>query len=242
MSRKTIELIGVGPVVLIERAQSRNLRLSVTTSGVQVSMPRWTPFSAGQAFALSNLPWIQQELAKLSAPLIESGQRIGKMHYVRFEQVLSDQPATSRVTGTEIIVRLHPGEVSTDLEAQKRAKSASIRALKREAERLLPPRLHTLATTHGHTYKSVSVKQLKRRWGSCDSHQALTFNLFLMELPWEHIDYVLMHELAHTIEMNHGPDFWRVLTTMQPSARTLSKQLKSRQPTIGAWDLSVGTA
>jgi predicted metal-dependent hydrolase len=241
MSQKVIELAGIGPVTLIKRAQSRSIRLSVTTSGVRVSMPRWTPFGAGAAFATKNLMWIQQELAKISAPLIESGQRIGKMHYVRFEQVLSGQSTSSRVTGTEIIIRVVSGETVTEPAVQKRAQAAALRALKREAERLLPARVQNLAVVHNRDYKSISVKQLKRRWGSCDSHQALTFNLFLMELPWEHIDYVILHELAHTVEMNHGPAFWRVLTEMEPHAHTLSKQLRSHQPAIGTWQRVAST-
>jgi len=236
MSQKIIELAGIGPVILIKRAQSRSIRLSVTIRGVQVSMPKWTPFGAGEAFAAKNLIWIQQELAKISMPLIESGQRIGKLHCVRFEQVLSGQSVAGRVTGTEIVVRLHTGEASTDPDVQKRAQAAALRALKREAERLLPARVQNLATAHHQDYKNITVKQLKRRWGSCDSHKALTFNIFLMELPWEQIDYVIMHELAHTIEMNHGPAFWRVLTSMEPRARILSKQLRSHQPAIGTWN------
>ncbi len=198
-------------------------------------MPRWTTFGAGQTFAQSNIAWIKQELAKQAQPLIESGQRVGKLHSVRFEQTLSGQPISSRVTATELVVRMHPNEHSTDAVVQKRTATAAVRALKREAERLLPPRLQNLAAKHGHTYKSVSIKQLKRRWGSCDTHQAITFNLYLMELPWEYIDYVLMHELAHTVEMNHGPAFWRVLLAMEPRARDLSRQLRKHQPTIGAW-------
>jgi hypothetical protein len=198
-------------------------------------MPRWTTFGAAQAFAQHHIDWIQQELAKQSGPLLESGQRIGKLHYLRFEQVLSNQSATSRVTATEIVVRMHAHESSSDPGVQKRANTAAIRALKREAERLLPPRLAGLAAKHGRNYKGVGVKQLKRRWGSCDNHQAITLNLFLMELPWEFIDYVLLHELAHTVEMNHGPAFWRVLVSMEHRARDLSHQLRKHQPAIGTW-------
>lgn len=235
MATKVVELDGIGQVTLVKRAQSRSLRLSVTPSGVRVSMPRWTPYSVGQQFARSNVVWIQAELAKQNTVLIESGQRVGKLHYVRFEQMLGGQPATSRVTATEVVVRLKPGETSRSSAAQKRAQSASVRALKREAERLLPPRLQNLAERHGRSYKSVGVKQLKRRWGSCDSHQAITLNLFLMELPWDYIDYVLLHELAHTVHMDHGPSFWRTLTAMQPRARDLSRVLRKHQPAIGTW-------
>lgn len=235
MATKIIELAGVGQVTLVKRTQSRSLRLSVTATGVQVSMPRWTPFGAGQSFALANIDWIVRELARQSRPALESGQRIGKMHYLRFEQVLGNQSTTSRVTATEIIIKLGRGELSTDAAVQKRARATAVRALKREAERLLPPRLQNLAVKHNRQYTGVGVKQLKRRWGSCDSHQAITLNLYLMELPWEYIDYVLLHELAHTVAMNHGPDFWRTLLAMEPRARSLSKQLKAHQPAIGTW-------
>ncbi|HSX07026.1 MAG TPA: SprT family zinc-dependent metalloprotease [Candidatus Saccharimonadia bacterium] len=235
MSQKIIELAGIGSVTLVKRAQNRSIRLSVTASGVRVSMPKWTPFSAGEVFAINNLGWIQQEITKISMPLIEGGQRIGKLHYLRFEQALNKRLTASRVTGTEIVVRMQQGEAIADSAVQKRAQTAALRALKREAEQLLPPRVQNLAAAHNRDYKSISIKQLKRRWGSCDSHQALTFNFFLMELPWEHIDYVILHELAHTVEMNHGPAFWHVLTAMEPRARMLSKQLRSHQPAIGTW-------
>jgi hypothetical protein len=198
-------------------------------------MPRWTPFSAGQAFALKHADWIMAELAKQIGPLLEQGQQIGKLHHLRFEQVLGSQSATSRVTGTEIIVKMHGGETIGSPAAQERARSAAVRALKREAERLLPPRLAGLAAKHGKQYKSVGVKQLKRRWGSCDQSQNIVLNLFLMELPWDYIDYVLLHELAHTLEMNHGEGFWRELKTMQPRARDLARQLHQHRPAIGGW-------
>jgi predicted metal-dependent hydrolase len=235
MATKTIELAGVGPVTLVKRSGNRTIRLTVTPTGVRVSMPKWTPFSAGQSFALQHVDWILAEMAKQAGPLFESGQRIGKMHYLRFEHVLNDQSITSRVTGTEIIVKMRSGEMTESPKVQERAGKAAIRALKREAERLLPPRLANLATKHNKQYASVTVKQLKRRWGSCDSNKNIALNLFLMELPWDYIDYVLLHELAHTIEMNHGPDFWRELTSMQPRARDLAKQLHTHRPTVGTW-------
>jgi len=196
-------------------------------------MPHWTPYSAGQSFALAHREWIQRELAQGVHIHLANGQKIGKLHYLRFEHVLNGQAPTARVTATEVIVRVSPNETSTDPSVQERALQAATRALKREAERLLKPRLQSLANKHGLHFTGFAVKQLKRRWGSCDSHKAITLNLFLMELPWEFIDYVLLHELAHTVEMNHGPAFWEQLTAMLPRARDISRQLKKRQPMIG---------
>jgi predicted metal-dependent hydrolase len=198
-------------------------------------MPHWTPFSAGQAFAISHTEWIQSELAKHSHPVLVQGQKVGKLHNLRFEYALSGQSRGDRVTGTEIIVRLTPGEQITDETVQARALKATTRALKREAERLLRPRLAGLSHKHNLPFEGFSVKQLKRRWGSCDSHRNITLNLYLMELPWEFIDYVLLHELTHTVHMNHGTDFWALLTTLEPRARSISKQLRQHHPGIGGW-------
>jgi predicted metal-dependent hydrolase len=235
MATKKVTLPEIGEVTLVKRAGSRTIRLSVTPTGIRVSMPHWTPYSAAQAFVLSHTAWIQMEQAKTSRPLLVQGQKIGKLHYLRFEHVLGGQAAGSRVTATEVIVRLSPGEHTSDSEVQKRALQTAMRALKREAERLLKPRLQSLAEKHGKTFTGFSVKQLKRRWGSCDSHRAITLNLFLMELPWEFIDYVLLHELTHTVHMNHGPEFWAELLRMEPRARSLSKHLRTHQPIIGSW-------
>lgn len=233
MATQIIELAGVGPVTLVKSAQSRSIRLTVTATSIRVSMPRWTPFSAGKAFAEHHAEWISRELAKRPTAQLEAGQRIGKLHYLRFEQILDGKPASSRVTGTEVIVRLQHGEHIEDPNVQKRAGVAAARALKREAERLLPPRLEALSQKHNLPYKSVSVKSLKRRWGSCDTHRNLVFNLYLMDLPWEYIDYVICHELTHTVHMNHGPDFWKLLTQLNPRAKDISRQLRNHQPTVG---------
>lgn len=232
MAVQKIELADIGEVTLVKSGRSRNIRLSVTPSGVRVSMPIWTSFRAGRSFAEQHSDWIKRELAKRPLVAIEAGQRIGKLHSMRFEQILDNKPATSRVTATEVIVRLANNEHIEDATVQQRAKAAAARALKREAERLLPPRLESLAKKHNYTYRSISVKSLKRRWGSCDNNRNITFNFYLMDLSWEYIDYVICHELAHTIEMNHGPQFWSLVLQMNPRAKDISKQLKKYQPII----------
>ena len=236
MAVKKVEIAGVGMVTLVKSPHSRSIRLSVTASGIRVSMPRWTPYAAGTAFVMSHREWIATELAKRPSVVLEAGQRVGKLHNLRFEHVLNERSLAARVTGTEVVVRMTTKERTDDPDVQKRAVTAIQRALKREAELLLPARLKNHAEKHGLSYTEVSVKALKRRWGSCSSTQAITLNLFLMELPWEFIDYVLLHELTHTKHMNHGEDFWQMLTQLDPLARTHSKRLRRHQPVVGTWN------
>ena len=85
------------------------------------------------------------------------------------------------------------------------------RALRHEALRVLPKQLAALAARHGFSYTGVTVRDMKTRWGSCSSERRISLALSLMVLPEHLIDYVLLHELCHTVEMNHGERFWQLM-------------------------------
>ncbi len=83
--------------------------------------------------------------------------------------------------------------------------------LRKEAKRILPKRLEELATQHRFHYTRVSINSARTRWGSCSSKGHINLSLYLMILPQQLSDYVLLHELCHTKEMNHGPRFWKLM-------------------------------
>ena len=84
-------------------------------------------------------------------------------------------------------------------------------ALRKQAKTLLSHRLHELAAEHGFSYARVSINSARTRWGSCSSRGHINLSLYLMTLPQRLSDYVLLHELCHTREMNHGPRFWSLM-------------------------------
>ena len=94
---------------------------------------------------------------------------------------------------------------------QKLLRAAIIRAMKKRAVACLPPLLEIWAARFGLTYKQVRINAACSRWGSCSSAGTISLSCYLMLLPSHLIDYVLLHELAHTKEMNHGPEFWELL-------------------------------
>lgn len=234
MASKQISLPDIGEVTLSKRKSTRSIRLSIDARGqVRVTMPYWVPFEAGAQFARSRKSWIAEHRQTRTASL-EHGQVIGKTHRLLFEASPVVAKATARVTAN--IVRVtHPAACSvSDTSVQIAAEKASIRALRTQAEDLLPGRLRDLAVQHGFNYNSVQVKQLTGRWGSCDSHQNIVLNLFLMQLPWTLIDYVLLHELTHTNILRHGPDFWAAMRRVLPDVQVRRVAMKQHRPAVGA--------
>jgi hypothetical protein len=195
-------------------------------------MPRWTTYAAGINFISQQTDWIQQQLTERGSLQLHNGQKIGKLHTLQFEVIGNEQALTSRVTSTKLLVRHYASEDTGSITVQSRARTAAIRALRKETLQLLKPRLAIIAETNGFTYASVQAKEMKRRWGSCDSQKNITLNLYLMQLDWTEIEYVLCHELTHTEHMNHGEMFWRRLTAALPDARKIAKKVRHTQPAL----------
>jgi len=232
MAFKEFQLPGIGPLKVYKRRGTNNIRLSIRSDGsVRVTIPTWTPYTAGITFARTRDEWIRNHQLPTAEPL-RSGQQIGKAHRLLFVRSPEVRQVTTRLRQSLVVVT-HPltSEV-TDVIVQQAAQKAATRGLRAEAEQLLPIRVRELAERHGFNYRSVSIKQLKTRWGSCDQHQNIVLNLYLMKLPWQLIDYVILHELTHTQVLQHGPKFWTAMARVAPNVQQLRKAMREHQPTL----------
>lgn len=231
MPQKTEFIPGIGEILLVKRRGSKNIRLSVGVDGrVRVSMPFWSPYQVGINFAKSRKDWLNQNIAKNSRPLIYHGDRIGKSHTLVFTRDDSLRTISSRVSGTTLKVSA-PYDLTAP-NVQKKVRAAAEKVLKQQAGVLLPQKLKWLAAQHGFEYKEVKVRKMTSRWGSCSSHGTITLSYYLIQLPWNLIDYVLLHELVHTQHMNHGKGFWSTFERVLPKARQLRKQVRGFRPAL----------
>ncbi|MDR1716721.1 MAG: M48 family metallopeptidase [Prevotella sp.] len=119
-----------------------------------------------------------------------------------------------------------------DTEYDSPAVQASIRGLiekvlRYEAKRLFPQKVEALAHRHGFTFSNVKINQSRTRWGSCSSKKDINLSYHCMLLPEYLVDFVILHELCHTKEMNHGERFWLLLDKVSDGkAKELTKELK----------------
>jgi len=136
---------------------------------------------------------------------------------------------------TNISVRISRGEINvvypTELNSKSKEVQAAIRkaieqALKIEAKQDLPDKVKVLADKFRFKYNKLSLKNIKSRWGSCSRKNNINLSIHLMRLPDHLIDYVILHELVHTVHHNHSAGFWNMLDDVSGGAKRLDKELR----------------
>jgi len=100
-----------------------------------------------------------------------------------------------------------------------------------QAKRVLPERLTAMLPRFARVglpkEPQLAIRTMKSRWGSCTEAGVITLNLKLMQVPKPYIDYVIVHELCHLVEHNHGQRFYRLFDRMMPDWRTQRERLNA---------------
>ena len=222
---------GIGEVTLAKRRGAKNLRLSITPKGqVRVSLPYWAPYASAIFFAKQRRAWMAEHSQKFQKILLQPGYRVGKSHRLEFGPATGLKPINSRV-GT-MNVKIYSNLPIDHPAVQRSAQAACERALRAQSQTLLIQRLNELARRHSYQYRSLAIKKMTSRWGSCSPDKRIALSLYLIQLPWHLIDYVILHELVHTKRLHHGTDFWADFLVILPNARSLRKEIKQFQPRL----------
>lgn len=229
MSQKIITIEGVGDVTFYKRSNTRNVRIRINGSDVKVTLPTWVPYKAAKLYVEQKADWINQN--RKVRHTLGQGSLIGKNHMLYIQRSSSDR-FSSKITSSKIIARIPEGLAFDSPEVQKKLESYARKTLTIEAEELILPRIRQLAAHHQFDVNGIEIKNLKSRWGSCDSKHNIAISLFLMQLPWECIDYVIYHELAHTVHMNHSRDFWKLVGSLTPNYKLIRIKMKQYSPHV----------
>jgi predicted metal-dependent hydrolase len=232
MSQKNFTLEGLGLVTIQKNRNSKSMRLSITHDGrIRVSQPYWVPYQSGLSFAATQRAWIASNQPPTLA-LLTSNQQIGKQHRLYFVPDGIGTSSTLRISDNKIEVFVPRTKQISDIDIQSSAKTACLEALRRQSKALLTNRTAELAQEHGFKYKQVRIKSLKSRWGSCSRAGIINYNLYLIQLPWELIDYVILHELSHTKFMSHDKKFWDELGSHVADPKAYRKRIRKYRPIL----------
>ena len=175
---------------------------------VTLVVPRRTSRDEAVAFARSKADWLNDRLAALpiQVPFVDGASvpLLGRTHRIRHDS----QSHGVRLGRREIVVA---GEIE---HLSRRVADF----LRREARRECAERAHLFARRIGQRVSRVSVRDPKGRWGSCSHRGRLSFSWRLILAPEWVLDYVIAHEVAHLVEMNHGRRFWRLVERLYPDS------------------------
>jgi predicted metal-dependent hydrolase len=131
-------------------------------------------------------------------------------------------------------------DVSGQIADQAACRRALLRWLTREAHTHLLSRLACSSRTCGLPYTRGAIRQARRRWGTCSRAGGITLNARLLLLPAPVVEYVLVHELCHTREPNHGPRFWTLVGQHCPTYHERRRELRAAGEQLPAWVLTPG--
>lgn len=227
----------LGDVEIRYRIGARRFTLRCVMGKVILTLPNMRSRELGIAFLNEHRDYckkILQQPKHLQAKGFFDENTEWKSLTFRLKMEPSDMPKIRYNLKDGILYLYYPKNTNVDTEKfQSTVKKVLSNFLLYEAKSFLPKRLKLLADQHGFEYKSCTIRNNSSRWGSCSSSKSINLTLYLMKLPIELIDYVLLHELCHLREMNHGPKFWELLNSLTDGkAKQLRDELKNYAPCV----------
>lgn len=213
------------------------------------------------AFVKDKALWLSEVIEKLKArelvkPNIEQCllpdqitlTALGQFFYIDYEDSYNNVvpqaegylPAEGSLPIAEGSITLHHQDddrlfIEGDLRNKKRVFELLEKFFKTYARHYLKQRLDQLSKEFNLPYNRLSVRAQKTRWGSCSSKKNINLNYRLLFIEKELLDYIVLHELVHTVHMNHSKAFWSYLETLMWDARRRDKQVNQETKNLPCW-------
>jgi predicted metal-dependent hydrolase len=211
----------------IVRTKRKTLALIIKPDGsLVVRAPLRTPEKSIWEFIENHAAWIERKKAEALAALPTAPRR-----YVPGElfMYLGNAYSLEMVRGQKTPLVLE--ETFKLAEAsQSNAKVAFERWYRAQARQILNDRVNSYANQYSFQFKKIGITSARTRWGSCSPNGSLNFSWRLIMAPIEAIDYVVVHELVHTIFHNHSKRFWKKVEKVMPDYKERRKWLRKNGP------------
>lgn len=232
------QLQGVTVSFRFERSRRKSIGFMVGADGLVVRAPNWVTLREVDAAVQEKGAWIVAKLQQFKERQTGSLQQAiewqhgAEIPYLgRTVQLCVLERGVGRVQGQDL-----PPEQVLPVTVPPGASTSQVRDaaqvwLKKQARTLFEERLQHFAPLLGVRWQKLSLSSASTRWGSARTDGHIRLNWRLIHLPLSQIDYVVVHELAHLREMNHGPRFWEVVGEVMPDYTQRRKAL--RQSPVG---------
>ena len=216
----------------LERRQRRTVGLKITATGLIIHAPTRISLSHLESIIVLKADWIRKKLEARST------HQIPALQWQDSEQLLLlGNPITLALgyDNRSRAVEYEPGLLQLAMpnhEDPIAVERKVVQWYKKQAITDFARRLELFSTKLGVSFTSLTLSNAKSRWGSCNSRKEIRLNWRLLQAPPHIINYVICHELAHLIEMNHSAKFWAVVASIYPDYKLAEKELKAWSPKL----------
>jgi predicted metal-dependent hydrolase len=212
----------------VRQGRARRLSMSIDERGLRVGVPPRLTFAEVEAFIRSHGEWVLEKLDEYATRNTQRFLRIcdgARLPLLGGEAQVRVVSGANRVLwqGDELVLAARP---DADLDALAR------RGLQRRALEHFAIRLGHYAMLMERPAPPLGLSSARGRWGSCSTQTGIRINWRLVHLPPHLGDYVVAHEMAHLVQMNHSARFWRVVGSLYPDWRAARAELKQRAAEI----------
>jgi predicted metal-dependent hydrolase len=215
-----------------KRARRATIRID-WSRGLEVVIPVWYRKTLVPEILARHQRWIERTMARMAQLQQADGFAV---ETVPAQVTLPALGETWSVVAEQSRLQL-PVDAGRAISADDPADwQECLRAwLVRRAQQVLPAWLADVSRRTGLTYERVSVRLQRFRWGSCSTRKMISLNARLLLVRPELVEYVLVHELCHTRQMNHSVRFWSLLERYCPGARRLDRELTIAARSLPRW-------
>jgi predicted metal-dependent hydrolase len=234
MNSKIVAVKEIGDIEYRKSTRAKCLRISVSRDkGVLVSVPEYISFNDAEEFVSSRLKWIEKSIQKLNSRKREQTVYNRTDVFSTKFRIMNLIPENRKNLRLKISEKHFDIYYPHDVDVESDAIQSIIRRFiehvwKVEAHEYLPGKLTHWTNVYKFKYKSLTIKNTHSFWGKCGGDNSIVLSLHLMHLPEHLIDYVILHELCHTIHKNHQKVFWQLLDACTAGkAKMLAKEMKN---------------
>ena len=206
--------------IKIIRSKRKTLSLSVSKDGeVVVRAPLHLKEDKIYKFIEDKRGWIEKSLAKIMA----RNNFKDSFDFKNYIYLLGEKQSINNFN-------MAAGKISTKPSKTQMKDTFNVfyeKLYKEYAKKYLNKRVQEIAQTIGLNYKDLKICKSKRIWGSFNKDGTMKLNFKLIILPKPLIDYVIVHELCHGVQLNHSPKFWTLVGQALPNYKLLKKELEN---------------
>jgi predicted metal-dependent hydrolase len=228
VEQRNIQLAGTPVTYTLKRSNKRrSIGLRIDDNGLTVNMPLRASEKWLHSVLNEKANWVIEKLGswqtkKNVAPVWLDGEKLafrGETFTLRIIPSLFNSPPQLR--GEQLL--LHVTDISNEIKIEK----VVTQWYRSEAERVFQECVAHYAPLMSVAPKQIKLSSARTQWGSCTSRGVVRLNWHLVRMPLHLIDYVVVHELAHLIEMNHSAAFWRIVESACPDYAKCRAELRN---------------